>query len=48
MLMTFYFSFLLTLFTWMAGVLLTIRLKNRKKSQAVPIPVKVSRLIDVF
>lgn len=48
MLMTFLFSFLLTLFTWMAGVWLTMWLKNHEESQSAPVLVQVKRETDVF
>jgi hypothetical protein len=44
------FSFWLILFTWVAGVLLTVRLKKRSEIETVPVPVpvEVTRLNDVF
>ncbi len=48
MLTTFSFSFWLILFSWAAGVLLTIRLKNREEAKPIPVPVEVRRVNDVF
>jgi hypothetical protein len=42
------FLFWLILFTWVAGVLLTVQLKDREKIQTAPVPVEVTRLNDVF